>query len=322
MADLFRNAGLAFPSFPTRNLGVGAGAGGFSGMTLVYILLGALVIFAVGLMLLNKPIDFSWVDPRPKSMQVTSDAYLFWKLSPFFTNLTVKDSEVPGFLPSEYTTNVDMVLKETRVYTGNSGNWRHLFHRGSDELASTTLAGALRKACGSPGANGSLPPYGLPKRMNPGVFLDPNVNDVIVFLDTAKGGNVYRESVRIKDIPMDKPFRLGLVVKDHVLEVYLNCRLEVSKILKALPMPVENNWYGLSGAAAAQAQMQNLYIWQRALPSDQMTTLCSSPVKFLLDRPICDAGESASLMPAVSAKKPADTDASKISYGNSLACRS
>jgi hypothetical protein len=154
--------------------------------------------------------------------------------------------------------------------------------------------------------------------MNPGVFLDPNVNDIVIFLDTAKWGNVHRESVRIKDIPMDKPFRIGLVVKGHVLEVYLNCRLEVSKVMTGLPMPVENNWYGLSGAAAAQAQIQNLYIWKRALPADQMTTLCSSPVKFLLDRPICDAGESASLMPVVGK----DTENSKVSYGNSLVCRS
>jgi hypothetical protein len=314
MADLFRNAGLAFPSFQTRN--VGTSGGGFSVTTLVYILLGALVIFAIGLMLLNKPIDFSWLDPRPKSMVVTSDAYLAWKIGPFFTNLTVENKEVPDFLPAEYSTNIDVVLKETRVYSGRDRPFRHLFHRGSDELAATTLGGAIKKSCGSAGGNGPLPPHGLPKRMNPGVFLDPNVNDVIVFVDTELGGNLHRESVRIKDIPMDKPFRLGIIMNGRVLEVYLNCRLEVSKILTGRPRAVENVWYGLSGAAAAQAQIQNLYIWKRALPADQMVTLCASPVKFEIERPICDAGESATLMPTV--KKPAGGPG--VSYGKSLDC--
>ncbi len=149
-----------------------------------------------------------------------------------------------------------------------------------------------------------MPPYGLPKRMNPGVFLDPNVNDVLVVVDTERGGDFIREHVRIKDIPMDQPFRLGIVVKEHVLEVYLNCRLEVSKILYGRPRAVENVWYGLSGTAAAQAQIQNLYIWKRALPADQMTTLCKYPVKFDIERPICDASESATLMPTV--KKQAE----------------
>lgn len=312
MADLFRNT-LSFPSFPMRN--VSTGGSGFSGTTLVYILLGALIIFVVGLMLLNKPVDFSWLDPRPKKMVVTSDAYLLWQLSPFFTNLTVKDSEVPGFLPDEYSINVDAVLKESRVYTGSDGPWRQILHRGSDELAATTLAGALKASCGSKGANGPLPAYGLPKRMNPGVFLDPNVNDLIVFVDTELGGDQFRESVRIKDVPLDTPFRFGIVLKGRVLEVYLNCRLEVSKILKGKPRTVENNWYGLSGAAAAQAQIQNLYIWKRALPADQIVTLCSAPVKFGIDRPICDAGESATLFQK---QKPSSGPA--IGYGKSLNC--
>jgi hypothetical protein len=317
MADLFRNTFSGFPNYPTRNLG--AGGSGFSGTTLVYILLGALVVFAVGLMLLNKPIDFSWMDPRPKHMKVTSDAYLGWKLSPFFTNLTVKGSEVPGFLPDEYSTSLDVVLKETRVYKGSDGPWRQIFHRGSDELAATTLQGALKASCGTAGGNGPLPPFGLPKRMNPGVFLDPNVNDLIIFIDTERGGDLYRESVRIKDIPMDMPFRIGLVMKGKVLEVYLNCRLEVSKILKGTPRSVENNWYGLSGSAAAQAQIQNLYIWKRALPADQIGSVCSSPVKFLIDRPICDIGESATLLPQTEKKAGADTE---IRYGKSLSCPS
>ena len=73
--------------------------------------------------------------------------------------------------------------------------------------------------------------------MNPGVFLDPNLNDILVFVDT-EGGD--RESLRIPNIPLDIPFRIGIILNDRVLEFYLNCRLETTKILKYKPKKVDN----------------------------------------------------------------------------------
>jgi hypothetical protein len=313
MADLFRNIQTALPNFGNRN--IIPTSSGFSTTSLVYILLGALVIFIIGLMLLNKPIDFSWLDPRPKSMIATSDAYLFWKPSAIFTNLTVKEGDVPGFSNSLYTCGLDVVLKNTRAFSGTEGPWRHIAHRGSAELATTTIGGAiLSGGCISAKGAGPLPPFGLPRRMNPGIFLDPNVNDIIVFVDTERGGDNYRESVRIKDIPMDIPFRITVLVNGKVLEVYLNCRLEISKVLSGRPRSVEDVWYGLSGSAAAQAQIQNLYIWKRAVPADELVTLCPAPPKFINERPICNVADSVPSMNIGASK----STASKISYGNSL----
>jgi hypothetical protein len=124
--------------------------------------------------------------------------------------------------------------------------------------------------------------------MNPGVFLDPNLNDILVFIDTE---NATRESVRIVDIPLDMPFRITVVVNKTVLEVYLNCRLEVTKILKNPPKVVDNQWFGLAGAASAQAQIQNLRVWPSPLLSTDIHPLCPGAPDFSVKRQICDVAD-------------------------------
>jgi hypothetical protein len=116
--------------------------------------------------------------------------------------------------------------------------------------------------------------YGLPKRMNPGIFLDPNVNDILVFVDTLKNGTTFRESLRVSDIPLDIPFRIAVIVSKRLLEVYINCKLETTKLLDGDPKEVENIWYGLSGSNSADAQIQNLTIWRHALTIDELSPLC------------------------------------------------
>ncbi len=315
MAELFRNLTSGFPNISEN---VAPTSSGFSTATLAYVLLGALTVFFIGLMLLNKPIDFSWLDPRPKSMKATSDAYLFWQPSQIFTNLMVPKGAVPGFKGTLYTINVDCLLLNTRNFKGTGGPWRHILHRGSNELELTTVGGALKRTGCAAAANssGDLPPSGLPKRMNPGIFLDPNTNDIVVFVDTERGGEIYHESVRISDIPMDIPFRIGVIVNEKLLEVYLNCKLEVSLVLKGRPQSVEDVWYGLSGSAAAMAQLQNLYVWKRAVPSDQIGSVCGKQPKFKVKRPICDMADS------VTSINLGGTDTPSISYGNALNCPS
>jgi hypothetical protein len=206
-----------------------------------------------------------------------------------FTNLTTVPNAIPGFLDTSYTTLIDCVLYNTRSYTNvwndGEGPYRHIYHRGSNELLSAASASIIGGCSPTGTASDKLPPQGLPRSMNPGVFVDPNLNDLLIFIDTL---DATRESIRIADIPLDIPFRLGIVVNKNVLEIYLNCKLEVTKLLKNQPRPVENTWYGLSGSAAAQAQIQNLSVWNYSLPSSDISHLCPK-VKFATKRTICDA---------------------------------
>jgi hypothetical protein len=78
---------------------------------------------------------------------------------------------------------------------------------------------------------------------------------------------------------------------------------------------VEDVWYGLAGSAAAQAQIQNLYIWPRPLSADEMGAVCDPRLPgFAQKRAICDVADSVSNVKPGAAATPA------IQYGNALKC--
>lgn len=262
MSQLFENIGnlVNMPNFSTA-----VAQSTPSTNTLILYLLAGFVLLVIVLMLLGIKIDWSSLDPRPLSWQVTQAGTLYWPPSLVYSNLKVESPVV--LEPTNYSSSTDLVLYNTRTYTANSPQ-RHIFHRGSSDISTAT---------------------GLPARMNPGLILDNNLNDLLVYVDTQLGAEIYRESVRIVDVPMDIPLRIQIVVKGQVVEVYLNCKLEITKVLSGVPMNVENAWYGLSGTSAAQAQIQNLYVWDRALTSREIATICGGNLpNFATQRAVCD----------------------------------
>jgi hypothetical protein len=274
--------------------------GGGSGVNwIVYILVG-LVITAVIVMIVQPKIDWSIFDPRPRRVKVTSRAYKTWEKLYTYTNLQY--TSPAEFDSRNYTVQFDCILYNTRNYTTTDGPYRHIVHRGSKELMSTNNGGIPLSGC-APAGVGELPPFGLPSRMNPGIFVDPNLNDIIVFVDTMNGATPYRESVRIVDVPLDIPFRLSVVINGQVLEVYLNCKLEVTKVLSGIPREIENEWYGISGRANAQAQVQNMMIWTYPLSAEDIRPLCPTLPKFDGKRPLCEGTETTQPAPAATPKK-------------------
>jgi len=203
----------------------------------------------------------------PKSTTVYWKSKRVWPPSGTTTNLTAYPSQFGTLQDISYSFNMDLVLKETRTNATN-GIHRHIFHRGSDEYASATPANVL------------------PRRMNPGVFLDPLTNDLLIFVDTLGGSTGYRESLRIADLPLGAPFRLGLALNNRVLDVYIDCRLEETKLLKGTPRTVENRLYGVAGPSSAPVQLQNVYCWDTPLPANDFTALCGKAPDFALT-PTC-----------------------------------
>jgi hypothetical protein len=255
---------------------------------LLYVLL-ALFVAAIILMLLDVKIPWNALNPIPHKYTVMAKAYKYWAPSGVFTNLYLSDAvEVPE---NKYTTTIECVLYNSRNYRTTDGPYRQIVHRGSDELKTTTVGGFVT-GCGAGTSYGDLPPFGLPKRMNPGIFLDPNTNDILIFVDTSKGAESYRESVRIADVPLDIPFYLSVILNGKVLEVYINCKLETTKLLLGEPRNVENKWYGLAGSAMADAQIQNLKVWTFALTSADIAPLCPALPSFSAQRPICTGSDT------------------------------
>ena len=299
MATLFQN----MPGMNTvRN--VAANAVGNSGRLTQsggmsnYILYGLLiaVIVLIYLLLTGYKLSVKSIDFRSEKWKSLDHAKTFWtKGMGGVSNLRITDDDLFPEMDSKYTFHFDLLLANTRNLTNIEGPYRHIFHRGSSELYSE----------GSASGNTSInkyekaPAYGLPKRLNPGIFLDPNTNDIIVFIDTkSPKGDVYRESGRISDIPVDKPLRFTVSLHNKVLEIDLNCKLELTKVLAGDPRKVENVVYGLCGQSAAAASMQNLYVWPYAITNYTLLNFCPMPFPpFMPPADTCGAKTDPSLMP-------------------------
>ena len=260
----------------------------------ILYLMVAIFIVAVLYMLMGRTIDWKWVtyvDPRPANWKILGRGKLLFAPGPQYTNMIVPANKaLPNMDDTTYSMNFEFILYDSRNYGSTEGPYRHIVHRGSDELAKATVGGALLGGC-TTNTSGEAPPFGLPKRLNPGVFLDPNTNDILIFVDTTKGAETFRESLRISDIPLDSPMRIGIVMTKRVLEVYLNCRLEATKILQGEPKHVENEWYAIAGNEGVKGQVQNLYVWNEPLITDDMKELCPGIPKFAVKRPMCSGAD-------------------------------
>lgn len=215
----------------------------------------------------------------------TVDSLVFWKSPDPGTALRVDTSDVgAGISFTRYTLLVDMIWHNTRVRRQASGEnpYRHILHRGSTEVANyavnTPMIGdkpseTERTVVDTSDALAVIP-YGLPTRMNPGILADPYTNDMLLFFDTETKTQLYRESLRIPDIPMDQPFRLAIVVIEHYVEVYINCSLEATKMLEGVPRDVGREWFGLSGPVPLPAQVQNLRLFKDIVPHSMLRSYC------------------------------------------------
>jgi hypothetical protein len=278
---------------------------GTLGTPLLYVLL---VIFVVAIVFMLMNIKISLSSFIPRSWTVTSQSHRFMKPLGSFTNLKVTSSQGPTLSETSYSMTIEGLLFNTRNYQTTDGPYRHLLHRGSKELEVTTIGGTVLSGCAASGNYGDLPPFGLPKRLNPGIFLDPNTNDILVFIDTVDGAKTYRESVRVADIPLDTPFRLAVILNGRILEVYFNCGLEATKVLSGIPRVVENVWYGLSGSAAADAQIQNLDVWTFGLTAEDIRPRCPKPPTFSKLRPQCNGADKPVPKPSMPTPGQVSTD--------------
>jgi hypothetical protein len=244
---------------------------------ILYVITG-LVVFFILFMLVNSQYEV-YFQKRPK---VGIDRPLppsttFWKpgttanpQDPY--NLSVKSGEFIMSTPETYSLGIEIIVGDTRS-NDKYGPYRHMFHRGSADLKAfinTSSPGSAPKGMGD-----LLD--GLPTQMNPGVFLDQFSNDLMIFVDTdpvGLGEQSYRESIRVPDVPLKRGFYLHLTVHDRLVEVYINCRLAATKLLKGNPKGVLNDWYGRVGFSRAAAIVQNLTLWDSSLYAIETRNMC------------------------------------------------
>jgi len=130
-----------------------------------------------------------------------------------------------------------------------STNYRILFNRGGERLSSPSGDTLL----------GTITGYNL------AVALLPDTNDMIVSVLNSKNN---MENVLISNVPVQQSFRLGIVVMDNALEVYINGELAKTRVFSAPPSATMGTIQG--PASLNLAKIKNLKIWPRILTTSEI----------------------------------------------------
>jgi hypothetical protein len=108
---------------------------------------------------------------------------------------------------------------------------------------------------------------GLLENYNLAIALLPDTNDMIVSV-LNKDNNM--ENVIIPNVPVQEPFRLGVVVMEHALEVYLNGYLMKTRKFEATPKDVKGDIFPASGIQTNLVKLRTLKIWPRVISTGEM----------------------------------------------------
>ena len=108
---------------------------------------------------------------------------------------------------------------------------------------------------------------------NLAMYLDKETNDLIVStMSTTEAGAVI-ENVLIENVPIQKPFRVGVVMGNRYMEVYYNGKLHATRQLAGQPLAVSGTFIPPTGNFSAMADVRNLRIWKGVITPPEMAYL-------------------------------------------------
>jgi hypothetical protein len=242
------------------------------------------IAIATIIMVVDTFYPFLPVNPVSGPSAAARAGVTFWPANA--ENLIVPTKDSPTLLPNSYTMSIQLMIGDSR--SPNLGKYRHIVHRGSNPCGvSGTTAGpsghaGIQLSDLPPGTDPNYAVTGLPSLMNPGLFLDKYKNDLHVFVHTknVEGSmNVLLlESLTIEDLPLQTQLSVGIVCNGQTLEVYVNCKLYSTLLLKGMPYlpPASNQWFGRSCVFPMSGIVQNLTLWGTPLGSSDYMQMCRS----------------------------------------------
>jgi hypothetical protein len=253
-------------------------------LTILYVIIIG-VLIAVTLLIVDYYVPFLPINPIGGPSAAARAGKSFWTTTGDATeNLMVTSVDSPTKLPDQYTMSVQMVISDSRA--PDLGRFRHVVHRGTNPCGLTaTKSGptghaGIKAADIPPDADPSYVTSGLPPIMNPGLMLDSYKNDLHVFVHTrGYEGNEYvlwLESMTVEDLPLNTPVTVGIVCNGQTLEVYVNCRLYSTLLLRGKPyLPAaDNTWFGRYCAYPFAGSVKNLQLWGSALSTGDYAAMC------------------------------------------------
>lgn len=182
-------------------------------------------------------------DPGLFYIPLKDDGTLFWPKG--------KDNEIENkMLPISdtsynYSLIVDMLVQDPNPF---SRNIRLLFARGPTYRSSSPTSSTI--------------PTELLSNYNLMVGLMPDTNDMIVSVLNKDSNS---ENVIVSNLPIQEVFRLGIVVMENTLEVYLNGHLVKTRSYVSPPKAVTGPMTGGAGKDVTVAKLRNLKVWNRIL---------------------------------------------------------
>lgn len=254
-----------------------------------------MVVVGVVLVVVDNFYPFLPMNPIGPSITARS-VKTFWPIDG--ENLVVPVDKSPTVSPTNYSMSIQLMIGDSRV-TSTPAKFRHIVHRGSNPCQIDTNKSDAKGQTGHSGLSAATAPAtatatdvngfqqsGLPAIMNPGVFLDKFKNDIHVFVHTKSKMDsgldvLLLESITVEDVPIGEPLTLGVVCNGKTLEVYLNCKLYSTLLLRGIPyLPkADNQWFGRYCTSPMSGLIKNLQLWSTAIGSSDYMTMCK-PASF------------------------------------------
>lgn len=261
-------------------------AGSPAVMNYVYILVAGLALGVV-LLIVDYYYPFLPINPISGPSAMARRGKTFWPtMADEVQNLMIPSTASTTKTATDYTISVQILLQDSR--TPLNGRYRHILHRGTNPCnLSVTNPGPTGHSNIQPSDIPNPDPgyieTGLPPFMNPGLFLDPTTNDLHVFVHTkgqeAGGPVLWLESATVEDLPLNTPITIGVTLNGQALEIYTNCRLYSTKLLRGQPFLPNKDltaWFGRACAFPFTGAVQNLTLWPTALNSGDYLQMCRS----------------------------------------------
>jgi hypothetical protein len=104
-------------------------------------------------------------------------------------------------------------------------------------------------------------------KSNAHVYLVPGTNDLIVGVTNTANN---QEDVVLSNVPVQTPFRVGVVIMDVAMEVYVNGRLMKTRTFDAPPGRFLGQFVPPQGAFADLVKVRNLQVWPRLASASEI----------------------------------------------------
>lgn len=220
-----------------------SGTGGFSWTSMVGYLMSVLTMLLIILMLVHyfiRPI-FQVNPGGPGFIPIPgmNDNEVYWKVGAAAPPVKLLTTKI-GTKSYNYSMTVDiMIMNPLQLGTEN----RVIFSRGLPVSSS----------------NSEKPVFTI--------ALLPTTTDMII---THVNLDNNEEPIVLPNIPIQTPFRLGIVIMDKAIEVYINGKLLKTRRLSASPKGGGDQFYPPQGSMSQMARVNNFMLWDRVLTAPEI----------------------------------------------------